>query len=269
MIERYLDCALAMAKAAEAVIMPHYRSTRVSLKADGTEVTDADREAEEIIRRTIASRFPGHAVLGEEFGTTGGDDATHRWIVDPIDGTAAFVLGVPTFGTLIALLEEGDPVVGVIHMPAMGETVYAAKGHGCWLRVGDSAPVRAHVGAVKRVNDAVASATGVHGSDIVDGATRSSRLTRLIRSVRKFRFVGDCLQHALVCRGRLDVAVDTAMQPWDIAAIIPCIRESGGVASTLSGRRDDLTFGDSLVTSCSEELHREVLELLRSDAGTE
>ena len=112
--------------------------------------------------------------------------------------------------------------------------------------------------------EATISAAGVHSSNICrkEGQTPYN-LTALIHRARKFRFCGDCLQHALVCRGRVHVAVDTVMQPWDSAALVPCIEEAGGVATTLSGQREGIVFGGSLLASCDRSLHRQVLELLQ------
>lgn len=256
-----LDFALTLATAAEAEILPHYQRCAVDLKSDGTEVTLADRAAERRIRTLIDSRYPDHAVLGEEFG--GERTAARQWIVDPLDGTSAFALGLPLFGTLIAYAEHGEPLVGVIHFPVLGETVYAARGLGCWFRNRSGETVQVRVRAAVPLSDAVVSASGVHASDIQperDG--RAYALTSLIRSARKFRVCGDCLQHALVCRGSLHVAIDTIMQPWDIAALVPCIEEAGGVCSAIDGRRDGVVFGGSLLAACDAALLDEVLGIL-------
>ena len=258
--EDLLAFALELARAAEQVILPLYQRCAVSLKADGSEVTDADRGAEAVMRKMIADRFPTHAILGEEQG--GGDEAaSERWILDPIDGTTSFAAGVPLFGTLVAYVEDGEPVVGVIHYPVLGETVFGARGLGCHFQGRGIPPVRVRVADPVPLREALVSATGVHGSDINPGAV-AYRLTPVIRRARKFRFFADCVQHGLVCRGNIHVAIDTIMQPWDIAALVPCIEEAGGVATTLDGRREDLVFGGSLISSCDRSLHDEVLGLL-------
>jgi len=262
--DTFLDFALTLAQAAEEEIMPHYQDCVASRKADGSDVTIADLSAEQVIRQMIEQRFPEHAVLGEEFGAFGNLQQRYQWILDPLDGTTWFTLGVPIFGILIALLEDNEPVLGVIHLPAMGETVYAARGFGCWFKTAHSAPTRVHVSSGVPLKDAIVSAAGVHGSDIYlgDGNTPYN-LTALIRQARKFRFCGDCLQHALVCRGRIHAAVDTIMKPWDSAAIITCIEEAGGIATTIAGERNDVIHGGNLVTACSESLHREIVKLLQ------
>lgn len=175
-----------------------------------------------------------------------------------------FTLGVPIFGTLVALLEDDEPVIGVIHLPATGETVYAAKELGCWFKVGELEPVRVRVKSSVPLENAIISASGVHGSNIYLGSGQvSHNLTALINQAGKFRFCGDCSQHSLVCRGRIHAAVDTIMNPWDTAAIIPCIEEAGGKATTLKGERKGIVFKGSLLTSCGGPLHDEILNLLQ------
>src|SRR5689334_14609854 len=137
-----LEFALLLAQAAESAIMPVFRICAVDWKPDGSEVTVADRRAEEAMRKLIAERFPYHAVLGEEYGGSHASTAGPLWVLDPIDGTASFAVGLPTFGTLIGYVEDGEPQVGVMHFPAMGETVYAARGSGCWVRLRDGNATR-------------------------------------------------------------------------------------------------------------------------------
>jgi histidinol-phosphatase len=262
--EELLGFALQLAKAAADQIMPRYQNCVVNTKPDGTQVTEADRRAEEAVREMITRHFPDANILGEEFGATDGPKTRYRWVIDPLDGTTWFTLGVPIFGTLIALLEDEEPRIGVIHFPVTGETIYAGKGLGCWFRGGDAAAVQVHVASKVGLKEAVVSAAGIHSSNILtNSGERPYNLTGLIHRVNRFRFCGDCLQHALVCRGRIHAAVDTLMQPWDSAAIIPCIEEAGGVATTLSGQREGIVFGGNLVTSCDTSLHHEILKLLQ------
>ncbi|MFP4227835.1 MAG: inositol monophosphatase family protein [Salinivenus sp.] len=263
------DLALArsLARSAESEILPRFRSVAVARKPDGTEVTEADREAERVMRDRLADERPDHAVLGEEFGDTGPDDARYRWVLDPVDGTAGFTIGVPLFGTLVALLDDGRPVVGVIHFPALDETVFAARGEGCWFRT-DEGKQRVHVDPVESLDHATVTTTALHSSDVTATDNQTPyRLTDLVRRAGKFRFVTDCLQHALVARGRTHAAVDTLMHPWDIAALVPCVREAGGVALPLDPSADDLVFGGSLLTASSEALATQVRTLLQPTDG--
>jgi len=261
--QAYLDFALQLAAIAEKEIMPRYRNVTVSLKSDGTEVTEADREAERAMRAVIEQRYPDHDILGEEHGATQ-KGSRYCWVLDPVDGTASFTLGMPLFGTLVALLEDDEPVVGVIHLPALAETTYAAMGLGCWFKVGGSEAIRTQVNPVTSLKDAVASSSGVQSSDVFrkDGET-PYRLSKLIQGARKFRFCGDCTQYALLSRGKLNVALDTVMHPWDIAALVPCVEEAGGVATSITGQRERVVFSGSMLTTSSPELHEEVLGLLR------
>jgi histidinol-phosphatase len=259
-----LDFALELAHAAEPVILERYRHPQVSRKADGTEVTDADRGAEAVMRELIGRRYPGHAVLGEEFGAGGAEDAEWRWVLDPVDGTASFSLGVPLFGTLVGLLWRGKPVVGVVHLPAIGETLYAATGEGCWFRLPDTPPARVRVRPVDRVEDAVVMApSGLSSPPPREREAAFRRMLPLMARAGKFRFGGDCLQHVVVCRGLAHVGLDPVMHPWDIAALVPCVEEAGGVVSTVDGRREDVVFGGSLISCCGERLLGEVLDVLR------
>src|SRR6185295_14589526 len=260
-----LEFALSLASAAEAEIMPIYRKCAVSFKSDGSEVTEADRRAEEVMRESIGSRYPRHVVLGEEFGGPKEPTTEPLWVLDPIDGTTSFAMGLPIFGTLIAYLENGEPLVGVIHFPAMGETVYAARGSGCWVHVrGDEFPQEVKVSETSALAGAFVSAGGTKPSDIEPAKTgRCYKLSSLIEKPRKFRFISDCVQHALVAQGRIDAAIDPEMNPWDIAALIPCVEEAGGVISDLEGVREHLTWRTSLLSSSTPELHKQILRVLR------
>ena len=260
-----LEFALSLAGTAEAAIMPVFRHCTVSFKSDGTEVTDADKRAEEVMREAIGKHFPGHLVLGEEFGGPQKPTNESLWILDPIDGTTSFAAGLPIFGTLIAYLENGEPQVGVIHFPAMGETVYAAKESGCWVRVrGESNPQQVRASQTDNISDAFISAGGTKPSDIEPPSSGPCcKLSSLILRPRKFRFISDCVQHALVAQGRIDAAIDPAMSPWDIAALIPCVEEAGGVISDLGGTREHLSWQSSLLSSSTPGLHAQILTVLK------
>lgn len=257
-----LEFALELNRLAEAEILPRFRNVAVEKKDDGTVVTEADRAAERVMRARIQQRYPDDAILGEEWGASGSEGARRRWILDPIDGTIWFTLGVPIFGTLIGLVEDGRPVLGVVGFPGLGETLYAEEGRGCFLQVRGGSPERVKVAAPVPLEEARVSACGPHGSDIQPAQGRAMNMTALIRKAGAFRFIGDCLQHALVCQGRVHAAVDTLMKPWDIAALVPCVREAGGVATSLEGDAEGVVDSGSLVTSSDPALHREVLETL-------
>jgi histidinol-phosphatase len=249
-MDEILKFARALSREAGEFIMPLWKNAAVDHKADGSEVTEADRGAEQLLRRRIAERYPDHAILGEEFGGEHLRDAEHLWLLDPIDGTASFAIGLPTFGTLIAYVHRGQPTVGVIGAHALGETVFATTGQGCWLQRGNADPQR------------------LHTSDVTDPATAfmiatepTGRMAELRRHARRFRWSGDCINYMLLCQGRIDVALDPRMHPWDNAALAPCVREAGGVLTSLDGN-PDVVWQAHLVASATPELHEKVLRLL-------
>ena len=254
-----LEFALDLAAESEAAIMRVFRACSVDLKPDGSEVTDADRHAEEVMRERISRRLPSHRILGEEFG--GPQEPTNDpvWILDPIDGTASFALGLPIFGTLIGYAEGGEPQLGVMHFPAMHETIYAVKGSGCWWKLRGHDPKKIVAAKTSRLSDAYVSAC----------STRSChKFAALIRESNRFRFISDCVQHALVAQGRVDAAIDTIMNPWDICAIVPCVEEAGGVTSDIQGGRDHIVWRRSLISTATPDLHAQVLRALQETGGS-
>jgi histidinol-phosphatase len=246
--------------AVDAITLGRQNRVRINHKRDGSEVTAADRAAERLLRRKIGSVWPGDAVFGEEYG---GELAVRGrcWLVDPIDGTASYVLGLGTFGTLVALLVDGEPVFGCIHLPAMAETTYAGVGLGCWLRRGDGRARRVRVAAPVRLGAAQTGLTSFKLSDLAH-PPGPWRLSALARAVGRVRLVGDCVQYALLCRGELDAAVDPRMSPWDIAPLMVCVGEAGGSFSDLTGRRRDVLRASSFVAASSAGLRRSICRRL-------
>lgn len=257
-----LEFALELAADAGRFILPLWKNVAVHQKADGSEVTEADRGAEELLRRRIAQRYPDHAILGEEFGGERRREAAHLWLLDPIDGTASFAIGLPLFGTLIGYLRGGEPSVGVIAAPALGEIVYAATGQGCWYRRDGSPPRRLQTSAVTDPAAAFVVATEFVNTDLDPRASKSALpLSRLYNTARRFRWSGDCINYALLCQSRIDVALDPRMNPWDIAALAPCVREAGGALTSTDGN-PDVIWQPDLVASANAALHAKVLKLL-------
>jgi len=259
-----LDFAVALSREAGRLIMPLWKRVAVEHKADGSEVTEADRGAEQLLRKRIAERYPDHAVLGEEFGGEKARDAEHLWLLDPIDGTASFAIGLPLFGTLIGYLRRGAASVGVIGAHALQEIVYAATGQGCWYQREDGEPTRVRTSAVKNLEKAFVVSTSLEHTDMDPCDPKMSvRLSLLYRQARRFRWSGDCINYALLCQGYVDVALDSRMHPWDIAAVAACVREAGGVLTSLDGNQD-VVWQPSLVACANSALHAEVLKWLQS-----
>jgi histidinol-phosphatase len=257
-----LDFALALSREAGEFILPRWKNVAIDHKSDGSEVTEADRGAEQLMRQRLAARYPDHAILGEEFGGEHLRDAEHLWLLDPIDGTASFAIGLPTFGTLISYMRRGEPCVGVIGGHALGETVYAATGQGCWLQRGAAQPQRVRTSGVTDPAAAYVVSTALERTDLDPRCPNSAvTLSHLYRRARRFRWSGDCINYLLLCQGRIDVAIDPRMNPWDNAALVPCVREAGGMATAIDGN-PDVVWQTSMVASATPALHQEVLRLL-------
>lgn len=260
---RFLVPAVCAAlERSDAVVLHYLHRTRASRKSDGSEVTIADKRAERLLRGLLRAAWPEDAVLGEEYG----GEMSRRgrcWLVDPIDGTASYVLGMPMFGSLLALLIDGEPVFGCIHLPALRETTYAAVGHGCWLSREGGKARRVRVAPPRPLSQAKVGMTCVKERHwLVRPGARA--VTALARRVGRLRMVGDCVQYALLCRGMLDAAVDPFMKPWDIAALVPCVLEAGGSISDLSGATSQLIERDSMVAASSTRLRREIVRAVKS-----
>jgi histidinol phosphatase-like enzyme (inositol monophosphatase family) len=245
-LRKLLDVAIDAAHSAGAIVNRHFRDgVAADAKSDGTPVTVADRESERELRRVIAKAFPSHAILGEEEGETAGD-ADYRWIVDPIDGTKTFVAGVPLFGVLVGLEVRGDPVVGVIHLPALGETIAAARGEGCTR---DGWPC--HVSTTPRIEDALVVTTSSRAC-----RRASPGYAALAEHAKNERGWGDCYGYALVASGRADVTIDTGIRPWDLCAVMPIVEEAGGRMTDWRGER---TIRSPNAVATNGLLHDDVL----------
>jgi len=223
----FLDFAMDAAWQAGQLTLAHFQTgVVVEQKADDSPVTIADRGAEELLRRLIESRFPDHAILGEEFGVSD-RDSTYRWIIDPIDGTRSFIRGVPLYGVLVGLEIAGEMVVGVAYFPGLGEMVSAASGEGCrWNGR------RAHVSTVSRLDQALVVYTDC-GKFAPYG--RSEAWARLQEATHTQRGWCDCYGHCLVATGRAEVMVDPIMNPWDCAPLLPILQEAGGTFTDWNG----------------------------------
>ncbi len=234
-----LDFALRLADAADALTLERFGALdlRVETKPDLTPVSDADRAAEELIRKLIAQEHPGDAVIGEEFGASG--TSARNWIVDPIDGTKNYVRGVPVWATLIALANR-SPVtdtssitLGVVSAPALGRRWWASRGSGAWLSTGDTT-TRLQVSGVSELSDASLSFSEWNDPAWEIGTRRDS-FDRILRSAWRSRAYGDFWSHMMVAEGAVDAALEPELNAWDMAALIPIIEEAGGTITALDG----------------------------------
>jgi len=244
-----------------AIVLSYFQGAHLERvkKHDGTDVTKADREAEAYLRKMISQEFPQDSITGEESGETLGSSGW-RWIVDPIDGTAAFVQGVPLFGTLIGATFNDQPLIGVIAIHALGESVFALKGQGAWwIRNKDAEPVRCHVSSQTQLSDAAFCYTTVKSWDQCGAGKAHEKLRQRVSQDRGW---SDCYGYVLVATGRADIMVDAKMHIWDNAALMPIIEEAGGRFTDWNGR--SVIDGGNAVAS-NGVLHDFVLKLLSED----
>ena len=244
-----VDQAVALTQEAGRRTLRWFRSPDLHLehKDDGTPVTNADRDAERYLRQKLAQDFPGDGVLGEEEAPTPSSTG-RRWILDPIDGTKGFIRGVPLYSNLLALEDEYGIALGVINLPALGETVWAGRGLGCWSERGPA-----------RVSDHAA----LPGASVMTTSLsrwRPSQIEAFRAAGTTLRTEGDGYGYALVATGRADAMIDLIVEPYDVGPMPVILSEAGGRFTDLTGQ-PGLAGGSGLATNGL--IHDEVLALLR------
>jgi histidinol phosphatase-like enzyme (inositol monophosphatase family) len=255
-----LDFARESAVAAGGLVMSYFQTDiAVETKSDASPVTIADRKAEELLREMIARAYPSDAILGEEFGEQPGTTG-YRWILDPIDGTKSFIHGVPLFGVLIGLEHNGSAVAGVAHLPALRETVYAAKGEGAWWlpagHTSNDAARPARVSSAATLRDGLALTTSYD----YWLQTRRTEVFHRIAAACRTRGWSDCYAHVLVATGRAEAAIEPVMSIWDSAPFQPILEEAGGTYTDWQGK-PTIAGADSFSTN--GRVFQEVLDLVR------
>ena len=247
-----LQFAIELADAADAITMRHYQSSSLSVrtKSDKTPVSEADEAVERLLRERLAAERPNDGILGEEFGTSG--DAARRWVIDPIDGTKNYVRGIPVYATLIALVEDTQPVVGVVSAPAMGRRWWASRGDGAFC---NSRPLH-----VSRIGEFAESHLAYDSITDHDRHGSTEAMLALIRKCSRARGFGDFWIHMMVAEGAIEIAVEPFVAPWDMAPIQIIVEEAGGRFTDLQGRA---TFEGGSGVSTNGLLHDAVLEHFR------
>lgn len=261
-----LRLAHELADLADSIALPRFtdEELRSSRKPDGSFVTEADTATERALRALLAERRPSDGFLGEETGEsadTGEPGSAHRrWIIDPIDGTANYLRGVPNWGALIALEVDGIPVLGVVSAPAMGSRWWAVTGSGAWKRstapgsgAGAGEPRRLRVSGVAEIGEASLSFQGI---DTWEAAGRREQLLDLASRVWRDRAYGDLWSYMLLAEGAIDIVCEFDVKPYDIAAILPIVREAGGSCTDTAGAESH-TSGTLLATN--GRLHTDAL----------
>jgi histidinol-phosphatase len=256
--DRTLEAALDAARVAGQIALRYFRSdVRVMRKADQTPVTQADQEAEAAIVDRLRPAFPDVGFLGEEFGAQGSQ--SRRWIVDPIDGTKNFVRGIPYWATLIALEEEGDVTLGVVHSPATGELYWARRGQGAWV---DGVALR--VSPVDRLADAMLVHSSLNLLRPLDGGRCWDGFVRLVERTDRQRGFGDYFGYTFVLRGQAEVMLEADVKPWDVAPFKVLFEEAGGRFTDFAGQP---TIYSGTALASNGRLHADLLAALNGPAG--
>jgi myo-inositol-1(or 4)-monophosphatase len=252
-----LATAHQLADLAGSVILPHFRTTqRIDHKGGDLfdPVTAADREAERAIRDALAAAFPDHGILGEEFGTQG-SNAKYCWVIDPIDGTRSFILGLPLWGTLIGLTRSGTPLLGLMDQPFTRERFWSGETEAFFRHGGTTKPMRTRDCA--RLGDALLATTS---TDFFTTPDEHRRFDVLTRAVRLRRFGGDCYNYCLLALGHIDLVVEAGLQPFDILPLIPIVERSGGIVTNWDG--GDPREGGRILAAGDRRIHDAAIRLL-------
>mgnify|MGYP001049080950 FL=1 len=254
-----LALAHELADRSGAVIRPHFRRPIAVANKAGVNafdpVTKADQAAERAIARLIRQRVPTHGLVGEEFGRERAD-APFQWVVDPIDGTRSFITGTPMWGTLLGLLHEGTPVLGLMDQPFTGERFWSGESASYAREAGGKAR-RIRTRACPRVADALIMTTS---PDLFAPGAETDGFLRVKRETRMTRYGGDCYAYCLLAAGFVDLVVEADLKSYDIVALIPIVERAGGRVTTWDGR--PATDGGRIVASGDPALHDKVLRLL-------
>jgi len=257
-LKQLLDFAVEIAGEAAAITSGYFRqSIAVERKADNSVVTIADREAERHLRLRIEKTFPDDGILGEEEGEQG-HTSNRRWIIDPIDGTYSFVHGVPLYAVLLALEIDHQPVLGVVQLPELNETVSAARGLGCYL---NGQPAR--VSETASLKESLLLCTDFASCDAHGFGAAGQALQRQVEARRTW---GDAYGHVLVATGRAEIMLDPIMNVWDCAALAPILEEAGG---TFTNWRGEQTIYGGNAISTNGVLFAEVMSLVKQTGPAE
>lgn len=249
-----------LARRSGEVILPHFRQSIAydnKLAGSGFDpVTAADRAAEEVIRAAILERYPDHGIVGEELGTANAQ-SPYAWIIDPIDGTRSFMMGMQTWGTLIGLRYEGKPLIGVMNQPFTGERFWSDETRAHYS--GPGGPRTLSTRACRTLDAAILGSTH---PDLFREPGQMEAFNRVKAQVRMTRYGGDCLSYCLLAMGQIDLVIEANLQSYDIAALIPIIERAGGVVTTWTG--GDAQHGGTVIAAGDARLHEATLALLNA-----
>lgn len=251
-LTEYKNFCKVLARASAEVIRKYFRTgISVESKDDDSPVTIADKKAEEVMRELILKQFPDHGIFGEEFGETN-KDAEYIWILDPIDGTKSFICGAYSFGTLIGLLKNGEPILGVYHHPILNDFL-----------IGDNSETRINNNKtmIRKCDDLSKAILLTTDHLNIEKYQNMIKFNHLIKKVKLYRNWGDCYGYYLLVTGYADIMIDPIMSPWDLLPLIPIIKGSGGVITDYQG--NDPVKGKSAIAS-SPHIHTEIISILNN-----
>ena len=257
-----LDFALGLARDSAKLVLPYYRKPMLVEDknlakgiAEFDPVTAADRGVEEMIRAKVEARFPAHGIVGEEFGFSR-PDADYQWVIDPIDGTRAFMMGLPTWGTLIALTHRGQPVLGVMSQPFTGELFWSSE-----TGARTSGPLGEHALRVRPCANLASAILGCTSPNLFKTPVELARFEAVVPRVKMMRYGGDCYLYALVAAGMVDLVIEANLQSFDVAALIPIIERAGGVITTWAG--GPALEGGQIIAAGDQRVYDEAMAVLR------
>lgn len=269
-IQTYLDFAAVLAQAAGAITLPHFRTggavthkTAQAPKAMFNPVTEADRAAEARMRELIESQFPTHAIIGEEYGAKPADKTDKQtesleWVLDPIDGTAAFITGSPLWGTLIALNADGKPILGLFDQPFTGERIIGAVGQETiWTRHSPPNASEQKTLRTSSCGDLAEAKLATTSPAFFEGQAGEAEMAKASHTARLIRYGGDCYNYMMLAAGHIDAVIERDLKLWDVQALIPIIEGAGGVITDWQG--GEAAQSSQIIASSNATLHEQLL----------
>ena len=255
-IREFVSFANTLADKSAEIIMQYFRHRfNIETKEDNTPVTNADRNSEEKIRELIKEKYPSHGILGEEYKQIN-LDSEFTWVIDPIDGTLSFIAGHKDFGTLIALLHNKKPILGIINCPAHQERWIGIQNQPTTLN-----GMAVTTSAVQEVKDGCAFTSGLYFDDV----KFKKGFDKIIKRVRYYRFGGDCYMYGMLASGLIDIVIEDTLKAYDYMALIPVIEGAGGIVSDKNNIAITLESDGSFVATANATLHKEVTDILKSN----
>lgn len=255
-LNEFISFANTIADKSAEIIMQYFRSRfTIETKKDSTPVTIADKKCEEKIRTLISNKYPNHGIIGEEYEEIN-HSSEFTWVIDPIDGTQSFIAGHKDFGTLIALLKNKKPILGIINCPAHQER---------WLGI-EKQPTTLNgnivtTSKIEKLKNSYAFTSGLYFNDKMFRAS----FDKIIEKAKYYRFGGDCYMYGMLATGLIDIVIEDTLKAWDYMALVPVIEGAGGIVSDKYNNAITLNSDGSFVATANPQLHKEVIEILKSN----